>query len=158
MTPTVAPSAAPPDVPITYGSASGFLKRAWKRTPAADSAAPIRAAVTTRGNRTSSTIVASVADQLSGRHQAPARWSRMPATDGSGTATAPTDAATMIERISATPSAINIRRNRQAGASVREMVLVASLPPGTAAPIAAGAAALIRPIPWVRRASAQGPF
>ena len=47
----VAPSAAPDETPVTYGSVSGLRKRSWRITPATASAAPTSAAVSTRGMR-----------------------------------------------------------------------------------------------------------
>jgi len=47
----VAPSAAPPDVPMMYGSAIGFRRSPWKTAPAVPSAPPTRMAVNTRGIR-----------------------------------------------------------------------------------------------------------
>ena len=49
--PIVAPSAAPDETPVTYGSVSGLRKRSWRITPATASAAPTSAAVSTRGIR-----------------------------------------------------------------------------------------------------------
>ena len=49
--PMVAPSAAPDETPVTYGSVSGLRKRSWRITPATASAAPTSAAMSTRGMR-----------------------------------------------------------------------------------------------------------
>ena len=47
----VAPSAAPDDTPVTYGSVSGLRNRSWRITPATASAAPTSEATRTRGMR-----------------------------------------------------------------------------------------------------------
>ena len=49
--PMVAPSAAPDETPVTYGSVSGLRKRSWRITPATASAAPTSEATSTRGMR-----------------------------------------------------------------------------------------------------------
>ena len=49
--PMVAPSAAPDDTPVTYGSVSGFRNRSCRITPATASSAPTRQATSTRGRR-----------------------------------------------------------------------------------------------------------
>src|SRR5215831_4424221 len=46
-----APTAAPPDTPSTYGSASGFLSSTWSSAPASASAPPVANAATARGSR-----------------------------------------------------------------------------------------------------------
>src|SRR5258708_33281528 len=51
--PIPAPSAAPPEEPITYGSAIGFRKSPWNRRPATESAAPTKTDASTRGSRIS---------------------------------------------------------------------------------------------------------
>ena len=56
-----APSAAPPETPRMYGSASGFRRIAWKTAPAAPRAAPVMAASRMRGSRTRRIIAAAVA-------------------------------------------------------------------------------------------------
>ncbi len=48
---SVAPSAAPPETPRTYGSASGFRKTAWNAAPTEASPAPATAPRRTRGSR-----------------------------------------------------------------------------------------------------------
>ena len=52
------PKAAPADVPVTNGSASGFRSRPWSSAPATASAPPTSAAASTRGARRSRTIAA----------------------------------------------------------------------------------------------------
>src|SRR6266511_800747 len=52
----IAPSAAPEEIPMMAGSASGFRNRPWKTAPEAASAAPTTAASTTRGRRSWSRI------------------------------------------------------------------------------------------------------
>ena len=60
---SAAPSAAPDDVPSTYGSASGLRTMPWNVAPATARPAPTRAAVRTRGIRSSQTIVSVAAVQ-----------------------------------------------------------------------------------------------
>ncbi len=55
--PMAAPSAAPDDVPRTYGSARGLRTMPWNVAPAIARPAPTTAAVSTRGSRSSQTIV-----------------------------------------------------------------------------------------------------
>ena len=59
-----APSAAPDAVPSTNGSASGLRSRPWKVAPATASPAPTTIAVSTRGRRSSHTIVSAAGDQV----------------------------------------------------------------------------------------------
>ena len=47
----VAPNAAPPETPSTYGSASGLRSTAWNATPVDASPAPAMAPRITRGRR-----------------------------------------------------------------------------------------------------------
>ena len=52
----ITPKAAPPEVPIRLGSASGFSNSACKAAPAAASAAPTNSAAHTRGKRMARTV------------------------------------------------------------------------------------------------------
>ena len=63
MAPT-APTAAPLDTPRTYGSARGFLRRAWKTAPLTASPAPTNAAKAIRGTRRLITMVYTVVSAL----------------------------------------------------------------------------------------------
>ena len=57
--PTIVPSVAPLESPISVGSANGFLKIPWASAPAIAIAAPITTAPRARGKRTSQTVAAS---------------------------------------------------------------------------------------------------
>ena len=49
--PIMAPIAEPPEIPRIYGSARGFLKRAWNTSPPVDKTAPDINAMSTLGKR-----------------------------------------------------------------------------------------------------------
>ncbi len=59
-----APTAAPPETPSTYGSASGFLRSAWNVAPARPKAPPTSAASTARGSRRSRVIATAIGSPL----------------------------------------------------------------------------------------------
>ncbi len=61
-----APSDAPAAVPMMYGSASGLRRTAWNTVPAQARPAPTTMAATTRGRRSSSTIVSAEAGHVIG--------------------------------------------------------------------------------------------
>ena len=56
---SIAPSAAPAEMPSVKGVASGLRSSAWKTTPAEASALPTSAAASTRGRRAMKNICAS---------------------------------------------------------------------------------------------------
>ena len=69
---SIAPRAAPAEIPSVKGVASGLRSSAWKTTPAEASAPPTSAAASTRGNRATkktcaSTLVAHGCDQSNAR-------------------------------------------------------------------------------------------
>src|SRR6476646_582668 len=79
---SAAPRAAPDDVPRTYGSASGLRTIPWNVAPATARPAPTRAAVRTRGIRSSQTIVSVAAVQWPPRSSLYVRWRMTPSVSG----------------------------------------------------------------------------
>ena len=97
---SIAPSAAPAEMPSVKGVASGLRSSAWKTTPAEASALPTSAAASTRGRRAmkktcASTLVAQGCDQSKARVRLmdvlPNSGART--HDASATTNAPTDTA-----------------------------------------------------------------
>ena len=85
----VAPSAAPAELPITYGSASGLRSIPWYSAPVVASAAPARAPATTRGSRIVSRMVSSLGVHTTGPLYRPACRSRISAACRGSIGTAP---------------------------------------------------------------------
>src|SRR5438876_6760047 len=91
--PSAPPSAAPPETPSAYGSASGLRSRPWKSTPALASAAPTMAAPATRGRRIAKKMASSCGRHV-GSKRAPTTWFRGMRSKSSGrSCTAPNAAA-----------------------------------------------------------------
>src|SRR5688572_29762385 len=103
------PSAAPADVPVTYGSASGLRSRPWRSAPATPSAPPTSAAAMTRGSRSSRMIavVGASAPPVSAASPSPGSTATAPAST-------PSSALAASARRSA-PSAVAGRTNRTTG-------------------------------------------
>ena len=111
----MAPKAPPEEMPRRWGSASGLRVTDCRAAPVIPRPAPTSAARRARGKRMSQTI-ASRPDVQSGVIRPGIRWlASTPQTVARGTATAPTDTATRIERRRAPPppSARPARRVRR---------------------------------------------
>ena len=86
---STAPTLAPDDTPSSIGSASGLRTRACSAIPATDSPAPTTAHSSTRGSRTSVTIVSRTGGQVGSARAGCSWWSRMPHTSPAGMVTEP---------------------------------------------------------------------
>src|SRR3954447_1322992 len=106
---SAAPSAAPDDVPRTYGSASGLRTIPWNVAPATARPAPTSAAVRTRGSRSSQTIVSVAAGHWPPRSSPNARFRMTPSVSVGPIAIDPTvTAATSATTSSATPMSATV--------------------------------------------------
>ena len=84
-----APSDAPEETPSRYGSASGLRTSACRAVPITARPAPVTAPSSTRGARTSNTMVSRARDQSGSRQSAPSECVTMPHTWPGGTCTEP---------------------------------------------------------------------
>lgn len=83
-----APTAAPLETPRIYGSAKGFLRRAWKVTPETERPAPTKPARMARGKRRERMIACSIS--VPSPFTPRMDWRRMWIEWRSGTLTLPT--------------------------------------------------------------------
>ncbi len=95
-----APSDAPEETPSRYGSASGLRTRACRAVPITARPAPVTAPSSTRGARTSTTMVSRARDQSGCCQSAPSACVTMPHTWPGGTRTEPIARPAVAETVS----------------------------------------------------------
>lgn len=102
---STAPTDAPDETPSSIGSASGLRTRACSAMPDTDRPAPTTPASSTRGSRTSTTIVSRTGVQAGSARTGWIRWSRIPQTWPAGTLIEPIAIPAVTRAASRTPRA-----------------------------------------------------
>lgn len=139
-----APSEAPEETPSRYGSASGLRTRACRAVPITARPAPVTAPSSTRGARTSSTMVSRARDQSGSCQSAPSACVTMPHTWPGGTCTEPIASPAVAEaasravstssvtpsRVRPCPGPVDSRRRNAPSAGVPVAVWVTGSSPG----------------------------